>query len=193
MKKLYKWLTEYIHTFIFAAYLVAGIVLMTPTEWWLLRVTVLCAEVAIAVVLAVGTHKKWPRYGDVEEKCEVAKPTDNTLCGIELAGDEMSLSEAIKVLEEGSWVNLLRDDGSQSTWDVRCELFDAQEIAVEAMKRELGQWVPVAEQLPTSLDANADNCVLAIHKASNKRYYHWRTVADNPFDFTHWMKVPSDP
>lgn len=52
------------------------------------------------------------------------------------------------------------------------------------------EWVSVKDRLPTIYDADADNCVLAIHKASNKRYYHWRSVANNPFDFTHWMKTP---
>ena len=52
------------------------------------------------------------------------------------------------------------------------------------------EWISAKDRLPTIYDADADNCVLAIHKASNKRYYHWRSVADNPFDFTHWMKTP---
>lgn len=55
------------------------------------------------------------------------------------------------------------------------------------------EWISVTERLPTIYDADADNCVLAIHKASNKRYYHWRSVADNPFDFTHWVKTPQPP
>lgn len=55
------------------------------------------------------------------------------------------------------------------------------------------EWISVKDRLPTIYDANADNCVLAIHKASNKRYYHWRSVANNPFDFTHWMKTPQLP
>ena len=55
------------------------------------------------------------------------------------------------------------------------------------------EWISVKDGLPTIYDADADNCVLAIHKASNKRYYHWRSVADNPFDFTHWMKTPQPP
>ena len=55
------------------------------------------------------------------------------------------------------------------------------------------EWISVKDRLPTIYDADADNCVLAIHKASNKRYYHWRSVANNPFDFTHWMKTPQLP
>jgi hypothetical protein len=55
------------------------------------------------------------------------------------------------------------------------------------------KWTTIEERLPTIDDANADNCVLAIHKACKKRYFHWRTVVDNPFDFTHWMSVPDDP
>ena len=55
------------------------------------------------------------------------------------------------------------------------------------------EWISVMERLPTIYDADADGCVLAIHKAGNKRYYHWRSVANNPFDFTHWMKTPQPP
>ena len=55
------------------------------------------------------------------------------------------------------------------------------------------EWISVKDRLPTIYDADADNCVLAIHKASNKRYYHWQSVANNPFDFTHWMKTPQPP
>ena len=55
------------------------------------------------------------------------------------------------------------------------------------------EWISVKDRLPTIYDADVDNCVLAIHKASNKRYYHWRSVADNPFDFTHWMQMPQPP
>ena len=55
------------------------------------------------------------------------------------------------------------------------------------------EWISVKDRLPTIYDADVDNCVLAIHKASNKRYYHWRSVANNPFDFTHWMKTPQPP
>ena len=55
------------------------------------------------------------------------------------------------------------------------------------------EWVSVTERLPTIYDADDDNCVLAIHKATNKRYYHWRSVADNPFDFTYWMRTPHPP
>ena len=55
------------------------------------------------------------------------------------------------------------------------------------------EWISVKDRLPTIYDADADNCVLAIHKASNKRYYHWHSVANNSFDFTHWMKTPQPP
>ena len=55
------------------------------------------------------------------------------------------------------------------------------------------EWVSVTERLPTIYDADDDNCVLAIHKATNKRYYHWRSVADNPFDFTYWTRTPQPP
>jgi hypothetical protein len=63
----------------------------------------------------------------------------------------------------------------------------------EKGKQDAVKWIPVSERLPTIYDADADNCVLAIHKASKKRYYHWRSVADNPFDFTHWMSTPQPP
>ena len=55
------------------------------------------------------------------------------------------------------------------------------------------EWVSVTERLPTIYDADDDNCVLAIHKATNKRYYHWRSVANNPFDFTYWTRTPQPP
>ena len=55
------------------------------------------------------------------------------------------------------------------------------------------EWVPVTERLPTIYDADDDNCVLAIHKVTNKRYYHWRSVANNPFDFTYWTRTPHPP
>ena len=55
------------------------------------------------------------------------------------------------------------------------------------------EWVPVMERLPTIYDADDDNCVLAIHKATNKRYYHWRSVENNPFDFTYWTRTPHPP
>ena len=55
------------------------------------------------------------------------------------------------------------------------------------------EWISVQDRLPTIYDADADDCVLAIHKSGNKRYYHWRSVANNPFDFTHWMKTPQPP
>ena len=55
------------------------------------------------------------------------------------------------------------------------------------------EWISVDDRLPTIYDADDDNCVLAIHKATNKRYYHWRSVADNPFDFTYWTRTPQPP
>lgn len=55
------------------------------------------------------------------------------------------------------------------------------------------EWVSVKDRLPTIYDADDDNCVLAIHKATNKRYYHWRSVANNPFDFTYWTRTPHPP
>ena len=55
------------------------------------------------------------------------------------------------------------------------------------------EWISVKDRLPTIYDADDDNCVLAIHKATNKRYYHWRSVANNPFDFTYWTRTPRPP
>lgn len=55
------------------------------------------------------------------------------------------------------------------------------------------RWIPVTERLPREEDADADRCVLAIHKVAKKQYYHWRTVVDNPFDFTHWKRLPEPP
>ena len=55
------------------------------------------------------------------------------------------------------------------------------------------QWIPVTERLPSEEDADDDACVMAIHKASKRRCFHWRSVADNPFDFTHWMPMPEPP
>lgn len=55
------------------------------------------------------------------------------------------------------------------------------------------KWISVRDRLPTIYDADDDNCVLAIHKTTNKRYYHWRSVADNPFDFTYWTRTPQPP
>lgn len=55
------------------------------------------------------------------------------------------------------------------------------------------QWISVEERLPTEADADDVGAVLAIHKAARKKYYHWRSVADNPFDFTHWMPLPQPP
>ena len=55
------------------------------------------------------------------------------------------------------------------------------------------KWISVEERLPTEADADDVGAVLAIHKAARKKYYHWRSVADNPFDFTYWMPLPEPP
>lgn len=72
---------------------------------------------------------------------------------------------------------------------------DFQKIASDLIANgvTVQEWVPVTERLPTIYDADDDNCVLAIHKATNKRYYHWRSVANNPFDFTYWTRTPHPP
>ena len=54
-------------------------------------------------------------------------------------------------------------------------------------------WISVEERLPTEQDADDVGAVLAVHKAARKRYYHWRSVVDNPFDFTFWMPLPTPP
>lgn len=61
-------------------------------------------------------------------------------------------------------------------------------MAIQQMK-----WVNVQDRLPTEKDANSDFAVLANHKASNKQYWHWMSVVDNPFDFTSWMSLPEPP
>lgn len=55
------------------------------------------------------------------------------------------------------------------------------------------EWISVTERLPTEDDADADYAILAVHKRSVKRYFHWKSVADNSFDFTHWMPLPLPP
>lgn len=62
-------------------------------------------------------------------------------------------------------------------------------------KRQLkfGKWIKVTDMLPIEEDADEDCAILAIHKKSKKKYYHWRSVADNPMDFTHWMPMPELP
>ena len=72
---------------------------------------------------------------------------------------------------------------------------DFQKIASDLIAHGITvqEWISVKDRLPTIYDADADNCVLAIHKATNKRYYHWRSVANNPFDFTYWTRTPHPP
>lgn len=55
------------------------------------------------------------------------------------------------------------------------------------------RWIPIEERVPNEEDADEDFSVLAIHKATKRRSFHWRTVADSPFDFTHWMPLPEAP
>ena len=90
---------------------------------------------------------------------------------------ELQLKENIK--------NNISENGTQHR-EFIADLMIANGVTVQ-------EWISVKDRLPTIYDADADNCVLAIHKASNKRYYHWRSVANNPFDFTHWMKTPQPP
>lgn len=54
-------------------------------------------------------------------------------------------------------------------------------------------WFDVRDRIPTEKDADADGCILAVHKATTRRYFHWRSVALNPYDFTIWTHVPSLP
>ncbi len=57
----------------------------------------------------------------------------------------------------------------------------------------LSQWICIEDRVPTESDSDENMCVIAIHKTSNVRYYHWRSVANNPFDFTFWMPTPKAP
>lgn len=58
---------------------------------------------------------------------------------------------------------------------------------------EIPHWISVSERLPNKNDANKDSSILAIHKSDTKQYWHWKSVADNPFDFAFWMPVPKPP
>ena len=91
--------------------------------------------------------------------------------------------------------------------DVKEKLVELLDIIIQPGQKTLGdiadylithgvtvqEWISVNDRLPTIYDADDDNCVLAIHKATNKRYYHWRSVANNPFDFTYWTRTPHPP
>ena len=72
----------------------------------------------------------------------------------------------------------------------RC-VIAAQELIDAGWSKQA--WISVEERLPTEQDVGDDCGVIAIHKRSTKRYFHWRSVADNPFDFTHWMPLPEPP
>lgn len=99
-------------------------------------------------------------------------------------------------------VELLTDNlprcGNLPRWDNPLQLScdeQVQRIADHLIMNgvTVQEWISVTERLPTIYDADDDNCVLAIHKATNKRYYHWRSVANNPFDFTYWARTPQPP
>ena len=83
-------------------------------------------------------------------------------------------------------VQLLKDIMPLFTFEEQVDHLIANGVTVK-------EWISVTERLPTTYDADDDNCVLAIHKATNKRYYHWRSVANNPFDFTYWTRTPHPP
>ena len=55
------------------------------------------------------------------------------------------------------------------------------------------KWISVEDRLPTEQDVDADCGIIAIHKRSIKKYFHWKNVADNPFDFICWMPLPEAP
>ena len=55
------------------------------------------------------------------------------------------------------------------------------------------RWIPVTERLPEESDADDAMGVYAVHKRSLKRYWHFASVKDNPFDFTYWMPIPQPP
>lgn len=59
---------------------------------------------------------------------------------------------------------------------------------------ELSEWISVDDRLPTLEDVtDHDMNVIAIHKASKRRTWHFRSVEDNPFDFTYWQPLPKPP
>lgn len=73
-----------------------------------------------------------------------------------------------------------------------------QEVEKLKLKTEdtdtvLMTWISTQERLPTENDANVDFEVLANHIACKKQSWHWRSVAENPFDFTSWMPIPKAP
>ena len=78
-----------------------------------------------------------------------------------------------------------------------CAFDSANDILdlIERQQAELEkrQWISVDDRLPSEQDADDIGMVLAVHKTSKKRCYHWRIVVDNPFDFTYWMPLPEPP
>lgn len=96
----------------------------------------------------------------------------NAVTEAELENDDMSYADAL---------------------EIEADVLIANGVVISKIETTTQKWIPVSERLPEESDADDDNCVLAIHKATKKRYFHWRSVADNPFDFTHWMPLPTPP
>lgn len=83
---------------------------------------------------------------------------------------------------------------------VRVEEIPDIDTAIAALQAQLDRerepdgWTRVEDRLPTEDDvASPELGVLAIHKASKKKYWHYRCVVDNPFDFIYWMPLPEPP
>ena len=110
--------------------------------------------------------------------------------------EEVLLIPKITDVDGGEWIPVNADALHELVGQfkkMREISLQTHESVQNVPETNVGEWISVNDRLPTIYDADADNCVLAIHKARNKRYYHWRSVADNPFDFTHWMKTPQPP
>lgn len=122
-------------------------------------------------------------------------PTRQSVCNIFLSmlGDENqtpTITDDDLLAKIAELEAELKEERHRHDRYVDFELDEAKELHE---LREKNRWIPVTERLPTEDDADPDNGVLAIHMGSKKRYYHWRSVADNPFDFTHWMPLPESP
>lgn len=85
-----------------------------------------------------------------------------------------------------------------------CEYHENENACIRYLKESLAdhllangvtvqKWIPVTERLPEESDADDAMGVYAVHKRSLKRYWHFASVKDNPFDFTYWMPLPLPP
>lgn len=79
---------------------------------------------------------------------------------------------------------------------VKTEALQAALAALRAQaEREAETWIPVSVRLPVESDTDKDRdfCVLGIHKATTCKCFHWRSVANSPFDFDYWRPLPKPP